>query len=63
MADLRHDPGGKRFSPLTELTPGNVGQLEVAWVYHMRPAPAIPPPAPAPTPAPDVDAVEDPDSP
>ena len=34
-----HDPGGKRFSPLTQLTPGNVGQLEVAWVYHMRPAP------------------------
>ena len=28
-----------RFSPLTQLTPGNVGQLEVAWVYHMRPAP------------------------
>jgi quinoprotein glucose dehydrogenase len=47
-----HDPGGKRFSPLTQLTPGNVGQLEVAWVYHMRPAPATPPPAPAPTPAP-----------
>ena len=32
-----HDPGGKRFSPLTQLTPANVGQLEVAWVYHMRP--------------------------
>ena len=37
-----HDPGGKRFSPLTQLTPANVGQLEVAWVYHMRPAPATP---------------------
>ncbi len=47
-----HDPGGKRFSPLTQLTPGNVGQLEVAWVYHMRPAPTTPPPAPPPTPAP-----------
>jgi quinoprotein glucose dehydrogenase len=34
-----HDPGGMRFSPLTELTPGNVGDLKVAWVYHMRPAP------------------------
>ena len=47
-----HDPGGKRFSPLTQLTPGNVGQLEVAWVYHMRPAPTTPPPTPPPTPAP-----------
>jgi quinoprotein glucose dehydrogenase len=28
-----------RFSPLTQITPQNVGQLEVAWVYHMRPAP------------------------
>ena len=26
-----HDSDGKRFSPLTQLTPGNVGQLEVAW--------------------------------
>jgi quinoprotein glucose dehydrogenase len=43
------DPGGQRFSPLTQLTPGNVGQLDVAWVYHMRPAPATPPP---PTPPP-----------
>src|SRR3954447_3365704 len=33
-----HDSGGMRFSPLTELTPANVGQLKVAWVYHMRPA-------------------------
>ena len=39
-----HDPGGMRFSPLTQITPANVGQLQVAWVYHMRP-PA--PPAPA----------------
>ena len=35
-----HDPGGMRFSPLNQLTPANVGQLEVAWVYHMRPATA-----------------------
>jgi quinoprotein glucose dehydrogenase len=33
-----HDPGGMRFSPLTQLTPSNVSQLKVAWVYHMRPA-------------------------
>ncbi len=40
-----HDPGGMRFSPLTQLTPANVAKLEVAWVYHMRPA--APPAAPA----------------
>src|SRR5215217_2516003 len=33
-----HDPGGLRFSPLTQLTPANVAQLQVAWVYHMKPA-------------------------
>src|SRR5438067_1879564 len=38
-----HDPGGMRFSPLTEITPKNVSQLKVAWVYHMRPAGAVPP--------------------
>jgi quinoprotein glucose dehydrogenase len=54
-----HDSGGLRYSPLTQVTPGNVGQLQVAWVYHMRPAPTTPPPAaaadgatPAPAPAP-----------
>ena len=40
-----HDPGGLRFSPLTQITPANVAQLQVAWVYHMRPAPATPPAA------------------
>src|SRR5580692_859928 len=30
-----HDPGGMRFSPLTEITPANVSRLKVAWVYHM----------------------------
>jgi quinoprotein glucose dehydrogenase len=40
------DPGGTRFSPLTEITPANVATLEVAWTYHMKPAAA---PAPAPT--------------
>ena len=39
-----HDPGGMRFSPLTEITPENVSRLKVAWVYHMRTANA---PAPA----------------
>jgi quinoprotein glucose dehydrogenase len=32
-----HDPGGQRFSPLTQITPENVAQLELAWAYHMRP--------------------------
>lgn len=35
-----HDPGGMRFSPLTQLTPANVSRLEVAWTYHMKPADA-----------------------
>jgi len=33
-----HDPGGQRFSPLTQITPANVASLRVAWTYHMRPA-------------------------
>jgi quinoprotein glucose dehydrogenase len=33
-----HDPGGMRYSPLTEITPGNVATLQPAWVYHMKPA-------------------------
>ena len=32
-----HDPGALRFSPLKQITPGNVRKLQVAWVYHMRP--------------------------
>src|SRR4051812_27816163 len=28
------DPGGARFSPLTQITPGNVAHLQVAWTYH-----------------------------
>ena len=39
-----HDPGGMRFSPLTEITPANVARLEKAWVYHMKPATAAVPP-------------------
>jgi quinoprotein glucose dehydrogenase len=47
-----HDPGGMRFSPVAQITPANVGQLKVAWVYHMRPpdAAGTPPPAAAPPP-------------
>ncbi|NIU76687.1 MAG: pyrroloquinoline quinone-dependent dehydrogenase, partial [Gammaproteobacteria bacterium] len=26
--------GGLRFSQLTQITPDNVGDLELAWVYH-----------------------------
>ena len=29
-----HDPGGMRYSPLTEINPQNVGQLKVAWTFH-----------------------------
>jgi quinoprotein glucose dehydrogenase len=32
------DLGGTRYSPLTQITPANVNQLKVAWVYHMKPA-------------------------
>jgi len=28
------DPGGTRYSPLTQITPANVTELEVAWVYR-----------------------------
>jgi quinoprotein glucose dehydrogenase len=41
-----HDPGGMRFSPLTEIKPENVDKLKVAWVYHMKPAGATPAPPP-----------------
>jgi quinoprotein glucose dehydrogenase len=34
-----HDANATRFSPLKEITPANVNDLKVAWVYHMRPAP------------------------
>lgn len=37
-----HDPGASRFSPLTQITPANVGRLDVAWTYHMKPAPLSP---------------------
>lgn len=31
-----HDSGGMRFSPLTQINAGNVKDLSVAWVYHMK---------------------------
>ncbi len=33
-----HDPGGMRYSPLSEINVANVARLKVAWIYHMRPA-------------------------
>jgi quinoprotein glucose dehydrogenase len=33
-----HDSGGMRHSPLTEITPTNVKNLEIAWTYHLKPA-------------------------
>jgi quinoprotein glucose dehydrogenase len=32
------DPAGTRYSTLTQITPANVRDLKVAWVYHMKPA-------------------------
>jgi quinoprotein glucose dehydrogenase len=32
-----NDPGGTRFSPLTQITPQNVDQLKVAWVADTGP--------------------------
>ncbi|MGH7289595.1 MAG: hypothetical protein ACREJT_00190, partial [Myxococcota bacterium] len=29
-----HDKGGLRFAPLTQITPKNVGALQVKWTYH-----------------------------
>ena len=29
------DPGGTRFSPLTQLTPANVARVQRAWTYHI----------------------------
>jgi quinoprotein glucose dehydrogenase len=46
-----HDAGGMRYSPLTQITPENVDQLQPAWVYHMKPA-VVPGTAPVPAQAP-----------
>src|SRR5580692_8861179 len=32
-----HDAGGMRFSPLTQITPANVANLQPAWTYHLKP--------------------------
>ncbi len=32
-----YDAGGSRFSPLTQITPKNVGRLKLAWSYNLRP--------------------------
>jgi quinoprotein glucose dehydrogenase len=32
-----HDPGGMRYAPLSDIDASNVGRLELAWTYHMRP--------------------------
>lgn len=36
-----HDPGGMRYSPLTQITPQNVTSLAPVWSYHMRPASSV----------------------
>jgi quinoprotein glucose dehydrogenase len=33
-----HDPGGMRYSPLTQVDPTNVTKLVRAWTFHMKPA-------------------------
>ena len=32
-----HDSGGMRFSPLKQITPANVANLQAAWTYHLKP--------------------------
>ena len=32
-AEWGNDPGGQRFSPLTQINPGNVRFLKVAWEH------------------------------
>ncbi|HUO02860.1 MAG TPA: pyrroloquinoline quinone-dependent dehydrogenase [Rhizomicrobium sp.] len=32
-----HDAGGMRFSPLAQITPANVANLQPAWTYHLKP--------------------------
>src|ERR1700734_541652 len=34
------DPGARRYSPLKQITPGNVSQLTQAWTYETKPASA-----------------------
>ena len=37
---VNFDPGATRYSPLAQITTANVTHLKVAWIYHMKPAPA-----------------------
>ena len=39
-ANYGNDPAGTRFSPLDQLNPANVSKLQVAWTYHVGPAPS-----------------------
>ena len=41
-----HDLAGTRYSPLRQITPANVTQLQRAWTYHMtvEAAPVVVPP-------------------
>ncbi|HEX4505840.1 MAG TPA: pyrroloquinoline quinone-dependent dehydrogenase [Alphaproteobacteria bacterium] len=36
--DWGNTAGGLRYSPLTQITPQNVGKLKVAWTYHFGPS-------------------------
>jgi quinoprotein glucose dehydrogenase len=38
--EVNLDSGAGRYSPLAQITAANVNHLKVAWIYHMRPAPA-----------------------
>src|SRR5439155_17882429 len=29
-----HDPGGMRYSPLTQINRENVAKLKIAWIFH-----------------------------
>ena len=49
MVNLNYE--ATRYSPLDQITTANVGQLKVAWVYHLKPASAAAAPAPATAPA------------
>lgn len=46
MVNLNYE--ATRYSPLDQITTANVGQLKVAWVYHLKPASAAAAPAAAP---------------
>ena len=34
---VNHDNSAVRYSPLTEVNPGNVQNLRKVWIYHLRP--------------------------